>query len=85
LDDWDNFFYNGPLQAALADMIGKSAKTHDIFGINSSNNGGAISSTRGGSALKGSVMKPIIDCQKEKQSMWVDKQTIEAQREKQNN
>lgn len=85
LDDWDNFFYNGALQAALADMIGKSAKTHDIFGINSSNNGGAISSTRGGSALKGSVMKPIIDCQKEKQSMWVDKQTIEAQREKQNN
>lgn len=87
LDEWDNFYYNPALQAALADMIGKSAKTDDIFGLNSmgNNNGGAISSTRGGSVRNVQIMEPIIDKQKDMRSMYIDKESVEANREKHNN
>ena len=87
LDEWDNFYYNPALQAALADMIGKSAKTDDIFGLNSmgNNNGGTISSTRGGSARNVQIMEPIIDKQKDMRSMYIDKESVEAYREKHNN
>ena len=85
LDDWDNFYYNGALQAALADMIGKSAKTHDIFGMNSAGGSGVSNSTRSSSSQFGTIMKPIIDRQKDMRGMYVTKESIEAQREKQNN
>lgn len=86
LDEWDNFFYNPALQAALADMIGKSAKTDDIFGVNSmgNNSGGAISSTRGQTTQLGSILEPIYDQQKEMRGMYVTKESVEAQREHKN-
>lgn len=85
LDDWDNFFYNGPLQAALADMIGKSAKTDDIFGMNSAGGSGVSSSTRSSASQFGTIMQPVIDRQKDMRGMYVDKESIEAHREQQNN
>ncbi len=87
MDEWDNFYYNPALHAALADMIGKSAKTDDIFGLNSmgNNNGGAISSTRGGSAGQIEFLEPIVDMHKEMRGMYVTKESVEANREKHNN
>jgi Pyruvate/2-oxoacid:ferredoxin oxidoreductase gamma subunit/C-terminal processing protease CtpA/Prc len=85
LDDWDNFFYNGPLQAALADMIGKSAKTDDVFGMNSAGGSGVSNSTRSSASQFGTIMQPVIDRQKDMRGMYVDKESIEAHREQQNN
>ena len=85
LDEWDNFFYNGALQAALADMIGKSAKTDDVFGMNSAGDSGVSSSTRSSASQFGTIMQPIVDRQKDMRGMYVDKESIEAHREQQNN
>lgn len=85
LDDWDNFFYNGPLQAALADMIGKSAKTDDVFGMNSAGGSGVSNSTRSSASQFGTIMQPVIDRQKDIRGMYVTKESIEAHSEQQNN
>ena len=85
MDEWDNFFYNGALQAALADMIGKSAKVDDIFGMNSAGDSGVSSSTRSSASQFGTIMQPIVDRQKDMRGMYVDKESIEAHREQQNN
>ena len=72
--EWDNFFFNPALNAALADMIGKSAKTDDIFGVN----GSASSSTRAASLEIGQPMPQIKDeRQQTKSGMYVTKESLE--------
>lgn len=68
LAPWDSVFYNGPLQAALADIVGKSAKTSDIFGINNATRAAEL-------APMGTRMEPIVD-ENAQRDMYVDKDRL---------
>lgn len=75
--EWDSFYFNPALNAALCDMVGKSAKTHDLFGVGSA----ASASTRAASVQLGAPMPKIQDERLElKQSMYVSKEAIERRK-----
>lgn len=69
---WDDPVFNAPLHAALAHMIGKDAKTDNIF-----TTGSTISSTRSEAMQLGTPMAPIVDPHKEAKGMYVNKEDIE--------